>query len=83
MRELLTSRVVFAVNRYECVMENKNKIRTFCDCKPSKKNNIEPHQNFTVFFSYKKREGSGITPKYTENISKSKKVNKLWQKLLE
>ena len=77
MTELLTSRVVFAVNRYECVMENKNKIQTFSDCKPSS------HQNFTVFFLIKKREGSGLTTKYTENISKSKKVNKLWQKLLE
>ena len=34
-------------------------------CKPSEKNNnIEPHQNFTG--SYKKCEGSGLTPKYTE-----------------
>ena len=33
-----------AVNRYECFMENKNIIRTFCGCKPSK--NIKPHQNF-------------------------------------
>ena len=38
-------------------------IRTFCRCKPSKKNNIEPHQNFTG--SYKKCKGSEITPKYT------------------
>ena len=28
------------------------------------KNNIEPHQNFTG--SYKKCEGSGLTPRYTE-----------------
>ena len=26
-------------------MENKN--ITFCGCKPKKKNNIEPHENFT------------------------------------
>ena len=32
--------------------------------KKTKKNNIEPHQNFTG--SYKKREGSGLNPKYTE-----------------
>ena len=39
-------------------------IRTFCGSKPSKKNNnTEPHQNFTG--SYKKCEGSGLTPKYT------------------
>ena len=50
--EILMSGVVFAVNRYECFMENKNMIRTFCGCKPSKKNNIEPHQNCTG--SYKK-----------------------------
>ena len=32
---------------------------------PKKKNNnIELHQNFTG--SYKKREGSGLNPKYTE-----------------
>ena len=37
-------------------------IRTFCGCKPSKKS-IEPHQNFTG--SYKKGDGSGLTPKYT------------------
>ena len=59
-------------------MENKNMIRTFCGCKPSKKKkkkkhsknknikkkkkNIEPHQNFTG--SYKKCEGSGLTPKF-------------------
>ena len=63
-RELLTSGVVFTVNRYECFMEYKNWIRTFCSCKPSKKNKIEPHQNFTG--SYKKCGGSGLTPRYTE-----------------
>ena len=39
-------------------------VRTFCGCEPSKENNIEPHQNFTG--SYKKCEGSGLTPKYAE-----------------
>ena len=36
IRELLTSGEIFDVNMYECIMENKN-IRTFCGCKPSKK----------------------------------------------
>ena len=36
IRKLLTSALVFAVNRYEFIVENKN-IRTFSDCKPSKK----------------------------------------------
>ena len=40
-------------------------IRTFCGCKPPTKNNIEPHQNFTG--SYKKCEGSRLSPKYTES----------------
>ena len=43
-RELSKSGIVFAVNKYECFMDV---LRTFCGCKPSK-NNIEPHQNFTV-----------------------------------
>ena len=59
IRELFTVEVVFAVSRYECVIENKN-IRTFCGCKPSKKNNVEPHQRFTG--CYKKHGGSGLTP---------------------
>ena len=42
------SGVLFAMNRYEFFMENKNMIRKFCACKPSE-NNIEPHQNFTGF----------------------------------
>ena len=37
IRELLTSGVVFAVNRYECIMENKNIIIIFCSCKTFKK----------------------------------------------
>ena len=60
-RELLTFGVV---TRYECFMENKNMIRTFCVCKPSKKADIEPYQNFTG--SYKKHGGSELTPRYTE-----------------
>ena len=46
-------------------------IRTFYGFKPSKKNNLEPHQNLLVLI--KKRE----------RISKSKKISKLWQKLSE
>ena len=34
-RELLTSGIAFAVNRYQCYMENKNMIRTFNGYKPS------------------------------------------------
>ena len=60
-KELLTSWVVFEVNRYESFMANKNMIRTFCGCKPS-----------TFWINYKINE-----------ISKSKKVNNLWQKLSE
>ena len=62
-KKLLKSWVVFAVNRYECFMENKNMLRIFSGCKPSKKNNIESH--FTG--CYKKYEGSGLTPKYREH----------------
>ena len=40
--ELLMSRGVFAVNRYECFMENKNIIRKSAAVDVSK-NNIEPH----------------------------------------
>ena len=49
IRELLTSGGVFTVNRYEYFMEKKIIIRTFCGSKRSKKNNIEPHQNFTCY----------------------------------
>ena len=35
-----------------------------CGCKPFNKKNIEPQQNFTG--SYKKWEGSGLTPKFTK-----------------
>ena len=64
-KESLASWSVFAVNRYESFMENKNMIRTFCGCKPwKKKNNVEPQQNFTG--SYKKCEGSGLTPKFAK-----------------
>ena len=39
IRELLTSGGVFAVNRCECFMENKN-LRTFCSSKISKKTTL-------------------------------------------
>ena len=50
-------------------MEIKNMIRTFCGCKPytrkeRKKENIEPHQNFTG--SYKKSRGSGLPGRFTK-----------------
>ena len=41
-RKLLTSEVIFVVDRYERFMENKNITRIFF-----LKKNIEPHQNFT------------------------------------
>ena len=66
-RVLLISGVVFAVNRYECFMENKNMIRKFCGCKSSEKINIEPHQNFNG--PYKKHGCSELTPE-TQNIKK-------------
>ena len=63
-RELLTSGVVFTVNRYEYFMENKNMIRTFCGCEPSKKTTLSLIKILLVLI--KKREGSGLTPKYAE-----------------
>ena len=51
---LLTSSIVFAVNKYECFMENKNMIKTFCGCKSSK-NTIQPHQNFTGTGNFTKK----------------------------
>ena len=44
-------------------MENK-KI-TFCGCKPSQKNNVEPHQNFTSSYE-KKGRGTRWTSGYSE-----------------
>ena len=64
IRELLTCGVVFTVNRSECIMENKSITITFCGCKPSKENNIEPHQSFTG--CYKKHGGSGLAPVHRE-----------------
>ena len=40
-REILTFGGIFAINRSECFIENKNKIRTFWGWEPSKKKNIE------------------------------------------
>ena len=51
-------------NRYECFMENKNMIRTFCGCEPSKKTTLSLIKILLVLI--KKREGSGLTSKYTE-----------------
>ena len=58
-------------------------IKTFCGCKLSKKATLSLIK--ILLFLIKKREGSGLTPKYTE-YQKAKKVqksNKLWQKLPE
>ena len=38
--------VIFAISRYKGFMKNKNIIRTFCGCKPSKKDALA-HQSFT------------------------------------
>ena len=46
-RKLLTSGIIFAVNKYECFMEYKNTTRPFYGCKPSK---IESRQNFISFY---------------------------------
>ena len=62
IRKLLTSEVDYAVNRYECFIENKN-IRTLIQ--NSQKGNIEPHQNFTGCI-IKKHGGSGLTPIHIE-----------------
>ena len=67
IRELWTSGGVFAVNRYECFMENKNV--TFCCCKLSK-DNIKPDQNFTC---YKKHGGSRLNSRHTEYQKQKKK----------
>ena len=57
--ELLMPWIVFAVNRYECFMENKNIISTFCGCKPSKKNKLSLIKILLVL-------ANALTPKYTE-----------------
>ena len=54
LRELLTSGVIFAVNRYEYFIENKNIVRTFCGCKPSKTKDIK-----ILLVFIKKRRGTG------------------------
>ena len=45
-------------------MEDKNVIKTFCGCKPSKKRTVSLIK--ILLFLIKKREGSGLIPKYTE-----------------
>ena len=56
-------------------------IRTFCGCEPSKKTTLSLIKILLVLI--KKREGSGLTPKYTEYQKIKRYVNKLWQKLSE
>ena len=46
-RELLTSEVIFGVTRYECFTVEMNEIKTFRNCN-LKKQEIEPHQSFTL-----------------------------------
>ena len=56
--------VVFAVHKYECLMENKNIIRTFYGCK-SKKKTLSLIKILLALI--KKLGGSGWTPtRYTE-----------------
>ena len=62
-RELLTPGVIFTVNTYECFMENKNMIRTFCECKSSK-TTLSLIKILLVFI--KNRGGSRWTTRYTE-----------------
>ena len=57
------SGVVFAVNRWKFFMESK-KMKTFCDCKPSKKTTLSLIKILLAFIE--KRQGSGLTQKYTE-----------------
>ena len=55
------------------MMENKNILRIFCGCKPSKKQ----HWNSSKFYwfgYYKKLGGSGLTPRH--RISKVKEKDK-------
>ena len=47
-------------------MENKTITRSFCGCKSLKKENIEPHQNFTA--SYKQRVEALDKLQSTQNI---------------
>ena len=61
--ELLMPWIVFAVNRYECFMENKN-IRRFCGCKPFKKTTTLSLIKILLAL-IKEHEGSEWTPKYT------------------
>ena len=62
------SGVIFVVNRYEYLMENKNIIKTFCDCKPL---DIYPHQNFTG--SYKNFSRYWMSSKICRILKKREK----------
>ena len=75
-RELLTSGVIFVVNRYKCFMENKNTIRTFCGCKPSEKKKKNPPFNLIEMLLVLLK-----TQRHWINSKIQIKVNKLWQKL--
>ena len=71
-RELLASRVVCAVNRYKRFMENKNLIRTFCVCKPSKQTKMTSSK---FYWLIKNCGGSGLTPTYTEYQKVERQIN--------
>ena len=73
-KKLLTSGVIFAVNRYECFMENKNIIRTFCNSKLWKKKRHLASSKFYWFFQIKCR-GIGWTPRYTEYQRVKRSIN--------
>ena len=52
------SGVIFAVNKYECFMKNKNIVRTSCGCKPSKKRYLVSSK-FYRFLQKKQLRGTG------------------------
>ena len=63
------SAVILCVKRHECLIENKNIVKKFCNGKPSQKN-IEPHKNFTD--SNKKVEKHSMNSKVHRISMKSK-----------
>ena len=68
--------VILSVKKHGCLIENKNIVKTFCNCKPSSKN-TEPHQNFTG--SHKKSVEALDELQGPQNIRKKKKIKKkLW-----
>ena len=76
-KELLTPGEIFNISRYECFMESKNMIKTYCSCKPSKTT-----LNFIkiLLFFVKKIVEALDELQDTQNVKKVKKANKLWLK---